>query len=210
MYKIIGADQKAYGPVSPEQIRQWIIESRVNGQTQVQVEGSEEWRPLSTFSEFADAFGGPHAPVPPTVAAFQNPADGREAALQAVKGPAVALKVTAIVGLIAVALGLVVNILSLAGIHFAPHEFGDQRMQMLISRFGGGLGIIQGIIGAVVAIVILNGASKMQNLKDHQFAFTAAIIAMVPCVSPCCWFGLPFGIWALVVLNRPEVKSQFT
>ena len=39
---------------------------------------------------------------------------------------------------------------------------------------------------------------------------TASILAVVPCVSPCCLVGLPIGIWALVVLSKPEVKSQFT
>jgi hypothetical protein len=46
-------------------------------------------------------------------------------------------------------------------------------------------------------------------LQNHQFALTAGIVAMLPCISPCCVFGLPAGIWALVILNKPEVKSQF-
>lgn len=54
MYKIIGADQKEYGPVSAEQLRQWIAEGRVNAQTLVHPEGETEWKPLSSFSEFAD------------------------------------------------------------------------------------------------------------------------------------------------------------
>jgi hypothetical protein len=37
----------------------------------------------------------------------------------------------------------------------------------------------------------------------------AAIVALIPCFSPCCLIGLPIGIWALVVLSKPEVKSQF-
>jgi hypothetical protein len=52
MYKIIGADQKEYGPISADQIRQWIAEGRVNGQTQVCVEGTQEWKPLAMFPEF--------------------------------------------------------------------------------------------------------------------------------------------------------------
>ena len=36
MYKIIGANQTEYGPVSAEQIRQWIAEGRVNAQTSAQ------------------------------------------------------------------------------------------------------------------------------------------------------------------------------
>ena len=47
MYKIIGADQKEYGPVSGEQLRQWIAEGRVSGQTMVQSEGDPNWRPLA-------------------------------------------------------------------------------------------------------------------------------------------------------------------
>jgi hypothetical protein len=57
MYKIIGADQKEYGPVSAEQLRQWVNEGRINAQTLVRAEGETEWKPLSAFSEFADALG---------------------------------------------------------------------------------------------------------------------------------------------------------
>jgi hypothetical protein len=38
---------------------------------------------------------------------------------------------------------------------------------------------------------------------------TASILALAPCISPCCLVGLPIGIWALVVLSKPEVKSSF-
>jgi polyferredoxin len=53
MYKIIGADQNQYGPVSAEEMRQWIAEGRVNAQTLIQAEGQADWRPLSSFPEFA-------------------------------------------------------------------------------------------------------------------------------------------------------------
>jgi hypothetical protein len=67
MYKIIGADQKEYGPVSVEQLRQWINEGRVNAQTLVRPEGETEWKPLSAFAEFAGttataSVGGPVSP----------------------------------------------------------------------------------------------------------------------------------------------------
>jgi uncharacterized membrane protein len=63
MYKIIGADQKEYGPVSAEQLRQWVAEGRANGQSIVQAEGSTEWKPLAAFPEFADIAGAaPSAP----------------------------------------------------------------------------------------------------------------------------------------------------
>lgn len=52
-YKIIGADQKEYGPAGADEIRQWMAQGRANAQTLVQVEGNAEWRPLNTFPEFA-------------------------------------------------------------------------------------------------------------------------------------------------------------
>jgi hypothetical protein len=55
MYKIIGADQKEYGPVGAEQVQQWVAEGRANGETKIQSEGQTEWRALSSFPEFAAA-----------------------------------------------------------------------------------------------------------------------------------------------------------
>jgi hypothetical protein len=63
MYKIIGADRKEYGPVSGDQIRHWIVEGRVNAQTQIRAEGAQDWRALSSYPEFASSFGS-SAPPP--------------------------------------------------------------------------------------------------------------------------------------------------
>jgi hypothetical protein len=60
MYKIIGADGREYGPVTIEQLRQWIAEGRANAQTQVLAEGSSEWKRLFDFPEFA-----PSPSIPP-------------------------------------------------------------------------------------------------------------------------------------------------
>ncbi len=61
-YKIIGADLMEYGPVSAEQIREWIAEGRVNSETKLQAEGTAEWKPLAEVPEFAQASPGT-APV---------------------------------------------------------------------------------------------------------------------------------------------------
>lgn len=53
MYKIIGGDQKEYGPSTAEEIRLWVAEGRANAQTLVQFEGSNEWKPLASYPEFA-------------------------------------------------------------------------------------------------------------------------------------------------------------
>lgn len=65
MYKILGTDQKEYGPVSAEQIIQWINQGRAAANTQAQSEGSAEWKPLSSFPEFAAVFAAKASKVPP-------------------------------------------------------------------------------------------------------------------------------------------------
>jgi len=65
MYKIIGADQKEYGPVSADQINAWILEGRANGQTLAQAVGSTEWRALSLFPEFATVLAAKRPAPPP-------------------------------------------------------------------------------------------------------------------------------------------------
>jgi preprotein translocase subunit YajC len=208
-YTIIGGDQKPYSSVTADDIRRWIADSRLNAQSLAKEEHDTEWRPLSAFPEFADALAASSAPPPSISSPVTTASGGRDAALQLVKGPAIGLKVTAILGLVLVAAGLVMNIMTLGGFQVFPQQINDPQMQKLLSSLSGGLGIVQGIIGGVVGVIVLIGAAKMQKLQSYQFALTASIVAMVPCISPCCVFGLPFGIWALVVLNKPEVKSQF-
>ena len=69
--------------------------------------------------------------------------------------------------------------------------------------------VVTGVINLLVGIVVIVGAVKMKNLESYGFAMASAIIAMVPCISPCCLLGLPFGIWALVVLSDAGVKAAF-
>ncbi|HZV33259.1 MAG TPA: GYF domain-containing protein [Verrucomicrobiae bacterium] len=65
MYRIIGADQKEYGPVSADDLRKWIAEGRANAQTRAWTTGMAEWRPLGSLPEFAALFPA-QAYVPPT------------------------------------------------------------------------------------------------------------------------------------------------
>src|SRR6185436_487015 len=56
MYKIIGADGREYGPISADQVRQFISENRVNASTMVLAVGATEWKPLGSFPEFSLMF----------------------------------------------------------------------------------------------------------------------------------------------------------
>ncbi len=57
MYKIIGADGREYGPITADQLREWIAEGRANAQTRALAEGAAEWKPLTEYLEFAPALG---------------------------------------------------------------------------------------------------------------------------------------------------------
>jgi hypothetical protein len=82
MYKVIGSDNREYGPASEEVLLRWISEGRANGGTQVQKEGESGWRSLSSFPEFAAALATAvaAAAVPPPAAGAAQPAAGATAA----------------------------------------------------------------------------------------------------------------------------------
>ena len=72
-YTIIGGDQKEYDSVTAEDIRRWIADGRLNGQSRMREENDTEWRTLSTFPEFAAALAAqtaaafaPPPPIPST------------------------------------------------------------------------------------------------------------------------------------------------
>ena len=65
MYKIIGADGREYGPITADQLREWIAEGRANAQTRALAEGAAQWKPLTEYLEFAAALGRTPRPGPP-------------------------------------------------------------------------------------------------------------------------------------------------
>lgn len=211
-YIIIGGDGKEYGPVSGSDLRQWIAEERLDAQSLAKAESDAEFRPLATFPEFADAFGAkaPDTIAPPSLAPVGT--GSRETALQRVKGPAVALKVTAILYIILVVGGwIIVTVFGPSLQHYFSEmaQANGLQMQKTFGSPNSPFAIASNLIGLVLSVLILIGATKMRSLQSYEFSMTAAIVAMLPCVTPCCLIGLPFGIWALVVLRKPDVKSHF-
>src|SRR5262245_38657502 len=65
MYRIIGGDKKECGPASAEELRAWIAEGRLNGQTLTREEQSVEWKTLADFPDFALALRGQTASQSP-------------------------------------------------------------------------------------------------------------------------------------------------
>ena len=80
---------------------------------------------------------------------------------------------------------------------------------MEIFRIEPEIGAILGLLYTVFGIVVIIGGIKAQNATSFAWAMTAAITAMIPCISGCCLVGFPIGIWALVTLTDPTVRRAF-
>ncbi len=223
MFKILGADGREYGPVAVDQVKKWIAEGRANRETMVQQAGDMNWKPLGQFAEFSDVLGPVPPPVsgtpPPATAAPVSPAapvgsspvgaDARARARQCIAGPAIALMVMAGLGIAGSLFGLAMTLARRGAMPEMPGmDPGIARIVRMLAS--GPFAIASNFIGIAIGALILFGALQMQKLTNRGFAVAVAIIAMIPCLSPCCVLGLPFGIWALVVLSKPEVKSQFS
>jgi len=123
-----------------------------------------------------------------------------------VGGPATGLMVTAIVGIVGAALGALASVAQLNLLQFRGHHRPDFFPMMAAPM---GVNVAMNVVTLILSVVILLGAIKMKNLENYGLAMASAIIAVIPCFSPCCVLGLPFGIWALVVLSDARVKAAF-
>ena len=122
-------------------------------------------------------------------------------------GPAKALIVTAVLGLLFSGLNLAYRFYLWAifqdSLGFPGGALPPEMMVMLAVEMA------QGAASLASMIIAIAGARKMLRLESYGMALAASILMMLPWASPCCLLGLPFGIWAVTVLNRPEVREAF-
>ena len=118
MYKIIGGDQKEYGPVTADQLREWIQMGRANAHTRVQAEGQADWRPLGELPEFSDVLSARAATAAPLL-----PAGARKTS-----GMAITSLVLGVMGMCGVTalVGLILGIVSLRRINRSQGQLGGQ------------------------------------------------------------------------------------
>lgn len=76
-------------------------------------------------------------------------------------------------------------------------------------RVGGYLAEVIYFFNLIASPFIIIGAINMLKGKKYGSAKLSAILAMIPAVSCCFLFGVPVGVWALIVLSKPEVKAFF-
>mgnify|MGYP000843977813 CR=1 FL=1 len=70
-------------------------------------------------------------------------------------------------------------------------------------------GIVLGALNLISGVVLVLGGLSLMRRKSYGLAMTGAILAIVPGFSCCCLFGMPLGIWALLLLLKPEIKAAF-
>ena len=145
---------------------------------------------------------------------------GREEALQRVSTPALLLL---IFGILCVVLGLGGVVVGFAmrdsmkeqqqqeieNLRETAGEEAAQQYESMMGYMEAFQNPLLNLVGVAVSIFIILGALKMKKLESKGMAMGAAIVAMVPCLTPCCLLGIPVGVWCLVVMGKDEVSSHF-
>jgi hypothetical protein len=150
--------------------------------------------------------------MPPSGAAGA-PVVNREAAASAVRMPGTIL-------LVLVAIGLLVSLARLvAAILFSPEDivawmqesFPQMRqVQLQIAPAERALNVVLSLGYFAAYVFALFGLIRMVQLRSWGIALAGVILAMInPGGTCCCCLTLPFGVWAIVVLAKPEVKAAF-
>ena len=69
--------------------------------------------------------------------------------------------------------------------------------------------LVLNLVFSTVSVFCLLSGLSMRRLRGYRRARLAAMFACIPCVSPCLVLGIPVGLWAFSMLQRPEVESAF-
>jgi predicted Zn finger-like uncharacterized protein len=132
----------------------------------------------------------------------------QERAKGRIMAPAICLLVAAILGVLAGLLQI--------GISFTPQpplpppQPGEPEWIREFQKSSRGpTALIGGVIGVVYCGIIIFASIQMLNMRMWGFSLAGSIMSMINCFNCCCILGLPFGIWATIVLSDQEVKNAF-
>ena len=121
----------------------------------------------------------------------------RDSASGQLLGPAIGLMATAILGLMFALFCVIVGPVALEDAADAEEKADAIRL------------IIAGPIELIASLVVLVGSIAMLRLRNYNLAMAGSVVALVPCMSPCCFVGIPFGIWGMIILSQPDTKHAF-
>ena len=125
----------------------------------------------------------------------RGPEANRYSAAGQVSGPAIGLMVVAILCVLLLIIGFLIDS------YLLTNGLGE-RWETMVR-------IAWSVVLFAASCFVFWGSLQMKQLRSYQIARWAAIVACVPCVGPCCLLGIPFGVWALTVLSRTEVARAF-
>jgi hypothetical protein len=189
MYKILGTDQKEYGPASADQIRQWIADGRATPQMQAKIEGTGDWKSLSEFPEFAAALATKYAaPVPrPSVAPGSPPP-------MPVNSPAASglAKTSLVLGVLSF-LGCFI----LTGIPaIITGHIAHNRSRKEPQRFGGGGLAVAGLVLGYLSVALIPVIAVLAGLLLPALAKAKEKAQRINCVSNLKQVGLAARMWS--------------
>jgi hypothetical protein len=164
MYKIIGADQVEYGPITAEQVRQWVTEGRLNGLSKIQVDGSGQWKQLREMPEFASLLPPPPPPISlPAASPLSSAAVPPNNPLAAWALGTGIVSLACCPGFILSLISIVLGAMALSQINRNPNQGGRG-----LAAAGIVLGCISMVMGiAFWAIFLLGNQSPFRNGFPH-------------------------------------------
>ena len=142
--------------------------------------------------------GGPGVPGP-------SPVKGK------MMGPGISLIIVGSLGLLGMGGYFILTIIGLAmdpSISSPPPGAAEEeRIGFYVGLYGtlGGMAI-----STLLQIFVILGGVNFLRQRGRGMAMTACVLSLIPCLSSCCIFGLPFGIWGLMVLADPNVKQAMS
>ncbi len=229
MYYIQGADQKEYGPVSADQLRQWISENRLNRFSPARADGESLWKTLGDFPEFAEVLVGaaPAASEAPTSAPTalsaanaspygsgfrpSTPGISESAIDEKMKVPAIGIITTGALGALLSLAGVIATLSGSNKVAELPPGLPPEAAGLLKSYLSAmePFNLQLNLLALILSSLTLVAGIKMLQRRSYGLVMAGVIIGMIPCLSGCCCTGLPFGIWALIVLSNEEVRKSF-
>lgn len=207
-YYVENGQQK--GPVTQDQLDELARQGTIKADTLTWTDGMANWLPYSQARPGSGA--APAVPVGGSAYPGMSGGGSEETARKKVGAPAVGLIIASVVGILAGVFGLLTPLWIgwlIKMVENMQLENPGVAQLKAMAAAGSVWNIFFGVLNIGVAIFVIVAAVKMRNLKGHGLVVTAAILSMLPYISGCCCVGLPFGIWALVVLLNAEVKSSF-
>ena len=169
MYKIVGADNREYGPVSQEEVLDWIAQGRANVRTVAKLEGGA-WKPLATFDEFKAALNIPAGATlgpAPEFSAFPAHPTGAKANSAAITG-----LVLGILGLVCCCCPFVASALAIVfgfvGLNQIKSRPGAYTTDPMLAKVAIGLGILGVLVHVGLQFFGTGISGALEQLKRWQ------------------------------------------